>query len=203
MHQPPVILRPAEPTFEEGLVFARYFDEVTEGFIRLMLGRHVIDILATAYTQPGHDLSYQYVTFAEHEEAIVGMASGYTAEQHRLSSDLPLQQAAGRSALRMRVVGAIFAPLLRIIDTVAEDDYYLQAIAVDKEFRGRGFGSALIDSIEEQAAAAGYARLALDVSANNEAARTLYARRGMTVESQWPKRLIIPGLRFLRMTKTL
>ena len=43
----------------------------------------------------------------------------------------------------------------------------------------------------------------LDVSAKNEGARRLYEHLGMTVESQWPKRLAIPGLKFYRMTKAL
>ena len=49
----------------------------------------------------------------------------------------------------------------------------------------------------------GSTRLSLDVSAKNEGARRFYERRGMTVESQWPKRLAIPVLKFYRMTKGL
>jgi len=100
-------------------------------------------------------------------------------------------------------VGILCAPLLRILDTLADGDFYLLSIAVDKELRGEGVGSALIDSIEDQARANGSRRLSLDASAKNEGARRLYERRGMTVESQWPKRLVIPGLKLLRMTKTL
>lgn len=185
------------------MVFARYFDEVTEGFFRLMLGRRVVEIVATAYTQPGHDLSCEHITFAEQDNVIIGMACGYTAEQHRHASDEPLKQAAGSSALRMRVVATLCAPLMRILDTIADGDFYLQAIAVDKEHRGQGLGSTLIDAIEDQAIAAGSTRLSLDVSASNRTALRLYEHRGMSVESEWPKRLKIPGLRFLRMTKTL
>ncbi len=203
MDQLPIIVRAAEPTLDEGLVFARYLDVAAEGFFRFMLGRRVAAILAAAYTQPDHDLSYQNVIFAEHDRDIVGMASGYTGEQHRRSSDQPLKQAAGKSALRMGVVAMLCAPLIRILETVAEDDFYLQAIAIDQDLRGQGVGSTLIDSIEDRAVAAGSARLSLDVSASNEGARGLYTRRGMTVESEWPKRLYIPGLRLLRMTKTL
>ena len=39
-------LRAANPTFDEGLAFARYADEVAEGFFRLMLGRRAEQILA-------------------------------------------------------------------------------------------------------------------------------------------------------------
>ncbi|WP_372682105.1 hypothetical protein, partial [Desulfosarcina sp.] len=117
-------------------MFARYLDQAAEGFFRFMLGRRSVDILAKAFTQSDHDLSYQNVTFAERNKVIVGMVSGYTADQHRCSSDRPLKGAAGRFNLRMMVVSILFAPLLQIIDTIADDDFYLQAIAVDKELRG-------------------------------------------------------------------
>ena len=60
-----------------------------------------------------------------------------------------------------------------------------------------------MDSFEERARASGSTRLSLDVSAKNEGARRFYERRGWNVESQWPKRWAIPGLKFYRMTKGL
>ena len=198
-----IVLRAAKPTFEEGLVFARYLDEAAEGFFRFMLGRRAEQIIATAFTQPDHDLSYQNVTFAECDNVIVAMGAGYTAEQHRRSSRQPLRQAAGRRSLRMRIVLVLFAPLMRIIDSIADNDFYLQAIAVDEELRGSGVGTVLMDSLEQRARASGSTRLALDVSAKNESARRFYERRRMSIESQWPKRLKIPALRFYRMTKML
>jgi ribosomal protein S18 acetylase RimI-like enzyme len=198
-----IVLRAAKPTFEEGLVFARYLDEAAEGFFRFMLGRRAEQIIATAFTQPDHDLSYQNVTFAEYDNVIVGMGAGYTAEKHRRSSRQPLRQAAGRRSLRMRIVLVLFAPLMRIIDSIADDDFYVQAIAVDKELRGGGVGSVLMDFFQERARASGSTRLCLDVSAKNEGARRFYERRGMTIESQWPKRLPIRALKFYRMTKVL
>ncbi|MCP4382641.1 MAG: GNAT family N-acetyltransferase [Hyphomicrobiales bacterium] len=198
-----IVLRAANPTIEEGLAFARYLDEAAEGFFRFMLGRRAAHILATAYAQPDHDLSYQNVTFAERDNVIVGMAAGYTELQHRRSSLRPLKRAAGRRNLRMRIVLVLFAPMMRIIDSIHEDEFYLQAIAVDKELRGHHVGSALADFIEGRARACGSARLSLDVSAGNEEARRFYEGRGMTIESQWPKRLALPGLKFYRMTKAL
>ncbi len=196
-------LRAAKPTYDEGLVFARYLDEAAEGFFRFMLGRRARHIIATAFSLPDHDLSYENVTFAECGNAIAGMVSGYSAEQHRRSSRLPLKQAAGRFNLRMRIVLILFAPLMRIIDTIDDDDYYLQAIAVDKEFRGDGVGSVLMDCFEARARESGSIRLSLDVSAKNQSACRFYDRHGMKVMSQWPKRLHIPGLKFNRMVKTL
>jgi ribosomal protein S18 acetylase RimI-like enzyme len=198
-----IVLRAAKPTLDDGLAFARYLDEAAEGFFRLMLGRRAAHIIAIAFARPDHDLSYQNVTFAQRDDVIVGMVAGYTAQQHRRSSLQPLKQAAGRCRIRMRIVLALCAPMMRIIDTIADRDFYLQAIAVDKELRGDGLGSILMDSLEERARASGSARLSLDVSAGNDPARRFYQRRGMTIESQWPRRLTIPGLKFYRMTKTL
>ena len=48
----------------------------------------------------------------------------------------------------MRIVLILFAPLMRIIDSIADGDFYLHAIAVDKELRGDGVGSVLMDSFE-------------------------------------------------------
>ncbi len=198
-----IVLRTAKLTFDEGLAFARYLDEAAEGFFRFMLGRHAEQIIAMAFAQPDHDLSHQYVTFAECDNVIVGMVSGYTAEQHRRSSRQPLKEAAGRRNLRMRIVLTLFAPLIRIIDSITDGDFYLQAIAVDKELRGDGVGCVLMDSFEKRARDSGSTRLSLDVSAKNEDARRFYERRGMAVASQWPKRVPIPGLRLYRMVRTL
>ena len=93
--------------------------------------------------------------------------------------------------------------MLRIIETMADGDFYLLAMAVDKDLRGKRVGSALMDSINQRARAYGSARLTLDVSANNEPARKIYENWGMTIESQWPRRLPIPKLRFYRMTKVV
>lgn len=203
MDEDSITLRAAKPTLDEGLAFARYLDEAAEGFFRFMLGRHAQDIVAMAFLQPDHDLSHRNVTFAEYQGALLGMVSGYTAEQHRASSGRPLMEAAGKCNLRMRIVRILFAPLLRIIDSIADGDFYLQAIAVDKKSRGAGLGTILMDHFEGQARASGSTRLALDVSAKNEGARRFYERRGMTVESQWPKRLPIRPLKFYRMTQIL
>ena len=202
IHRRSIVLRAARPAFEEGLVFARYLDEAAEGFFRLMMGGRAPDILARAYTRPDNNYSFQNVVFAECETRIVGMTSSFTAEERRGFSERPLKHASRLPAVRMRTVEILLAPLLRILETVADGDHYLLAMAVDEEIRGGGVGSVLMDSVEERARADGSTRLALDVAAKNEGARRLYERRGMTVESRWPRLRLVPPL-FVRMTKNL
>ncbi|MFC1799647.1 GNAT family N-acetyltransferase [Candidatus Eisenbacteria bacterium] len=196
------LLRPARPESGDGLLFARYIDEAAEGFFGFMLGRNAEAILASAFIEPGHTLSHEHVTFAEREGVVVGMSSAYTGAQHRGFSDEPLKRAAGRSAVRMKLVRTLLAPVLRILDTVPEGDFYLQGIAVEPELRGAGIGSLLIDDVEARARACGSARLSLDVAAKNKGARKLYGRRGMIESSEWPSPRFLPTV-FVRMTKDL
>jgi len=197
-----MLLRPARPESGEGLLFSRYLDEAAEGFFAFMLGPNSESITASAFMEPGHALSYENVMFAKREGVVVGMSLAYTGVQHRGFSDEPLKRAAGRSALRMKLVRMLLAPLWRILDTVPEGDFYLQGIAVEPELRGAGVGSLLMDDVEVRGQAAGSTRLSLDVGAKNKGARKLYGRRGMIESSDWPGSRFLPTV-LVRMTKDL
>ena len=200
MANPTVLIRPARPDSGEGLLFARYLDQAGEGFFGFMLGRNAEQIIAAAFTESGHALSYEHVMFAERDGEIAGMTSAFTGAQHRGFDDEPLKRAAGRSAFRMRCVQTLLWPLFRILNTVPEGDFYLQGMAVEPELRGAGIGSLLMADTEACAGHAGSARLCLDVAAKNSAARRLYARRGFAESSRWPASKLLPTL-FVRMTK--
>jgi len=196
------LLRPARPESGEGLLFARYIDEAAEGFFGFMLGRNAEKIISSVFVEPGHTLSHEHVVFAERGGVVVGMSSAFTGEQHRGFSDEPLRRAAGRSALRMKLVRTLLAPLWRILDSIPEGDFYLQGIAVEPELRGTGVGSLLMDDVEARARVSGATRFSLDVAAKNAGARRLYGRRGMVESSEWPSSRFLPTV-FVRMAKDL
>jgi ribosomal protein S18 acetylase RimI-like enzyme len=201
MDRPSINLRNANPLYEEGVVFARYLDEIAP-FYRVMLGRRVVEIIGRAFMQPGHDLSCQNTIFAERGGDIVGMISGYATERHRRSVGPPLRKALGGRASRMRIMARLMARQQWFLGTYADGDFYIQGFAVDENLRGLGIGSALMDAMEQRARASGSKRLILNVGAKNEGARRLYERRGMTVEAGWPKLPCIPAF-VLRMVKPL
>ena len=203
MDRSPVTIRPARPDLEEGRAFARYLDETAEGFIRFMYGPGYEEIIAGAFVKPGNEYSSRNAVFAERGGEIVGMASGFTALQRASFSGEWLKDVKGAAALRIRLVKMLFAPIIRIIETISPEDFYILAAAVDRDSRGLGIGTILLDAMEDRAREAGSRRLALDVAHSNTGARRLYERRGMYVESQWPKRLAISRLRFYRMIKLL
>jgi ribosomal protein S18 acetylase RimI-like enzyme len=201
--KPPISLRPASPTVEDGLVFARLLDEAQEGAFRAMLGRRASDIVAHAFVQPGHELSYQHVTFAESEGCLVGMASGYSAEAHRAFTDEALRAAAGWRRYRMAAFERLARRMLQFMDTVPEDDFYVRAIAVDAGHRGMGVGTLLLGSLERTAQTVGSSRFALDVASKNRRARRLYERLGMSAQAESPRWFGLPNTNLIRMTKPL
>jgi ribosomal protein S18 acetylase RimI-like enzyme len=198
-----VTVRPAVPTIEEGLLFARYLNMAADGAFRGLLGRVYARVIGEAYVSPGHDLSYETAVFAERSGRIVGMASGYTSQQHEQSSDEPLRRAAGFRMMRMAAFSVLGRGMKRFIKTVHDGDYYLLSVAVDGQYRGSGIGSTLLDYSEETARAAGCARIVLDVAEKNAGGRQLYERRGMEVEATSPSILLIPNTRAYRMVKPL
>ena len=196
-------LRPARPTEDEGLRFARYSNQASHGIVQRLFGKRYERILSKAYQSGGHDSSYDTAVFAVIDDQIVGMSSSYSGADHAESSMRPVMAAAGVRALRVIPFGLLGARLFRFIGDVPEDDYYLAALAVDDDRRGLGIGSALLDDVERRAREAGCRRLVLDVAADNPEAQKLYERRGMAVEAESPPVLFMPDQKVRRMVKEL
>lgn len=202
MNHRSVTLRAANATLEDGIAYARFANEASEGFMRRFLGRRFDEIIASAFLQRGHDSSYENVTFAECDCTIIGMIAAYTEARHRCSSLQPLRSAAGSLRLRMRMMELLLAPLMRLNDSIEAGDYYLQFIAVEQADRIGGVGSLLMDDYEKQAQARGSKRLSLDVAKSNKAARRFYEHRGWVTEWEWPKVWFMPALS-VRMIKPI
>lgn len=66
----------------------------------------------------------------------------------------------------------------------AEGDWYIDALAVHEEWRGRGVASQLVASAVEQAVANDCAAICLIVSSDNTPSRALYEKNGFRPESE-------------------
>lgn len=197
----PIEIRDAQPAYDDGLAAARFIDIASEGGIRASLGRRYTDIIATAFVEPGHHLSYEHAVFAVQSGSIVGMVSGYTAEQHE-NSPIDLLKKAPGNRLR-RAIGLM---LLRFIFSVMGDhesgDFYVAFAGVDEKARGHGVGSKLLAALESRARERAASRFTLDVSSRNEGAKRLYECLGLNVESRYPKTRLLPTFAY-RMGKDL
>ena len=129
-----VLVRPAAGSYEEGLAYARFVNMASEGGFRKALGRRWADIIATAFVEPDHDLSWIHTVFAERDGELVGMTAGYTAEQHTGAAGKALKLAKG-NRLR-RVMGlALLNMVMQVLGEMEVESYYLQFLAVEKALR--------------------------------------------------------------------
>lgn len=67
-------------------------------------------------------------------------------------------------------------------EVTGEDQAFIVYMAVERELRGKGIGSALLERAEDEARKRGAPAMALMVTEENTAARALYERAGYTTE---------------------
>ncbi|MBE0636230.1 GNAT family N-acetyltransferase [Candidatus Bipolaricaulota bacterium] len=202
MSQSDITIRQARPTLDEGLKFASYMNSASNGGFAKLFGKRFEEIISNAYLEPNHDLSYETALFAEVDGTIVGMISGYTAEQYQAFSKDVVKRFAGRSKLRIALIYAMIAPMMRFLHTYDDGDFYVEFLAVDEAQRGQGIGSKLLQALEDRARATQSTQFAIDVAAHNKVARRLYERHGFAMVARWPRtRIVSPNI--LRMTKPL
>ena len=202
IHDDTIVIRKAKPDLEEGFVFAQYFDEASEGFFKSMLGPKTYEILADAFVKPNNEYSFEQVSTIEYEGEIVGMVSGYTnAEKEGFKKNILAQFPHG-AKLRIMMFSVVGKILSRFLGPRGQVDYYVQAIAVNSQMRGKGLGQRLMKHSAEIAIQKGCKTLSLDVSSKNEKAIKSYHKFGMSIFSHWPNFLKLPPV-FTRMMKEL
>ncbi len=122
----------------------------------------------------GTDGGFSYVNaqVAESGDEIVGMLLGYRLpDPHDVE---PLNEAP-----------AVVRPLLEL-EALVPGSWYVNAVAADPAWRGRGVGSALMQRAEELAVESGAHTLSLIVAEQNRGARRLYQRFGYTDVARRP-----------------
>ena len=193
-----VTIRQAQPNLEEGLLFAQYLNEASEGFFKSILGIKTYEIIADAFVKSNNEYSFEKVTMIEYKSQIVGMVSGYTYAEKKGFKRNILSQFPKGAKLRIMMFSVVGRILSYFLGPRGEEDYYLQAIAVNSEMRGKGLGQRLLNSSRDIAIRKGSKTLSLDVSSKNEKAIISYHKFGMRIFSFWPDFLKLPPV-FTRM----
>lgn len=197
-----IIIREAKPDLEEGLVFAQFFDEASEGFFKKMLGTKIYEIIADAFVKSNNEYSFENAMMIEYNSKIVGMVSGYTYAEKEGFKKKILSQFPGGAKLRIMMFSVVGKVLSRFLGPHGKEDYYLQSIAVSSQMRGKGLGQRLMKHSSKIAIKKGSKTLSLDVSSKNENAIKSYNKFGMEIVSFWPNFLKLPPV-FTRMVKEL
>ncbi|QMV43779.1 GNAT family N-acetyltransferase [Cohnella cholangitidis] len=90
-------------------------------------------------------------------------------------------------------------PDVQIDQEADEDEYYIDAVAVDPAFQGRGVAKMLISAAERRAMDRGYDKIALNVDQANDIAHSLYRKLGYAAD----KEITIHHKPYWHMTKAL
>jgi len=90
-------------------------------------------------------------------------------------------------------------PAITIDDEADEDEYYIDAIAVDPSQQGKGYAKQLIAAAENRARELGHDKIALNVDQTNEGAHALYVKLGYRAD----KEIKIHDKPFWHMVKSL
>ena len=140
-----IIIREAKPDLEEGLVYAQFFDEASEGFFKSMLGIKTYEIIADAFVKSNNEYSFENAMMIEYNSKIVGMVSGYTYTEKEGFKKKILSQFPGGAKLRIMMFSVVGNILSRFLGPRGKEDYYLQSIAVSSQMRGKGLGQRLMN----------------------------------------------------------
>lgn len=197
-----IVIRAAMPNPEEGVAYARFLNEAAEGFFEKMLGPKAYEIIAEAFVKPNNDYSFENAAMMEFKGNIVGMVSGFTlAEKEGFRQNILSEFSQGAGA-RIRMFSTTAKWLSRHMGPRKKEEFYLEAIAVSAEMRGKGLGQRMLKHTVDLALRRGAKTLALDVSSKNGKAIRSYEKFGMEITSQWPDFLKLPPV-FTRMEKEI
>lgn len=154
---------------------ARLIFESDPVFNTLVHGKDAIAVIEGMLRLGGNYFDAQYTRCAINEGRVVGVIVGFP-----ISEKAAIDQKSGKDFARTMGFFGFLAhlPLFVRMDKMMpavddENGYYVHTISVDPEFRGRGFGSEVIEQT-----AAEHGALYLHVNRDNEAAIRFYERNG-------------------------
>ncbi len=195
------IMRKAE--ISDADVVASLILETGRSFLPLLFGPYVKLILGRLVKTPGTVFSFDSAYVLEIDEGkvvgIIVMFDGKTIRKRALKTAFALFQLMGFELLRR-------LPIFRLVwqrNKIRSNEFYVSNVAVDKNYRGMGYGRKLMLFAEEVAKQRGFKKICLDVENTNIQAIELYKRLGYV--GTRVNRINIKNVRFafIRMEKIL
>jgi len=156
------------------------FESAVDMYERFSGGQErALATLERAFDTPGNLASQDVTWLAEFNgqpaAAMAAFPVAEAAERSRAYMDLTLR---GTPFWRWPGVMRLYWTGGRASPTPRENSFYIDALATDAGFRGRGAAQALLEEAERQARERGLRAVSLDTTMNNDGARALYAKAG-------------------------
>ncbi|MGE7602834.1 GNAT family N-acetyltransferase [Peribacillus sp. NPDC097675] len=149
----------------------------------------ILAALGDLFRSSGNRMSFENTMVCEHDGQMAGLIIAYHGKDAE-ALDEPIAE-----RLRRKMKDSSIK-----IDKEAEiEDFYLDTICVDSQYRGKGIGTSLIHHMEDLAMERGYHRISLIVEDVNPDAGRLYVRLGY----KKTKMITVSGGEFAYMVKEL
>ena len=163
-------------------------------------------IIAKLFSQGGHRFSYEFTHLMTHNNRIVGLFLAYPGNNLR-----SLNRRFGRLLIKQYTLRGKLGFIRRIlpmlfIQEAAGDEYLLSVLAVKKSQRGKGVDAHLLGEVETHARQAGYKKLVVMISIDDQDARHFYERKGFNIKAihlESNPRVQFLGAGYQRMVKAL
>lgn len=157
-----------------------------EQLIPAIFGPKALSFWEKAFCHPKCGFSYEHSWFLDFDGKPVGIAVGYdyiSQKKEEFRTFLILLKCLKWTFIKqrneLRQSGNIMAK-------TSEGDYYLSNLALYPQFRGQGYGTMIMDSVEKMAAEDGCTRVVLDAEATKDRTLQFYKRRGYEMDEALP-----------------
>jgi ribosomal protein S18 acetylase RimI-like enzyme len=174
-------IRPAQPVDAEiaaVLLYSAYMHTHVTYPLREEHENGFIERLQYFFRRDGNRISYQYIQLAEQSSEVVGLVLSF----------------GGRDEARLNA--AVGSWLER---EAQDDEWYVDALAVLKNWGRKGIGTRLLETAEQQARQHHYPQIALHVAQGNTQALDLFAHLHFVVTKQ----TLLYQRPYVRMVKTV
>ena len=147
---------------------------------------NVRNVMKGSFQRVRNAFSYEHSHFIEANGEIAGMALAFTYDQMRREQLRSLLFILRYLKLSFLTQIIYLYRSSQILVQIAEGDSYLAHIAAYPRFRSLGFGTKLLEVVEEEARAAGSKGMVIDVETYNTGAIRFYERLGYNIELKSP-----------------
>ncbi len=196
-----VILRDAQRGPAEEAAVTWDLETATDQMYSIKLGSKWEATRRAVVAQPGHAWSVERARIAEITGSRVGVLLGAPATTPMLEGSLGL--AWGWTRLRRWAVSLSGRAFLNFMSEHGPGEWYITAVAVMPEARGKGVGAVLLEDAITRARDAGATSVTLDVDDRNVGAQRFYGRYGFEVTGASPPARLWRGVRVFRMRLAL
>ncbi len=171
-----IIIRPAQKKDAKSLAPLIYLaiEDLAEHFTGANSASEAVEKLAILVAEEENRFSYQYALVLEEFGNIIGVGSAYS---ENIIDDLTYNTIELSKKFSWHINSKIENRLLKDKEA-PKGTYYIDHLAVNEDYRDKGYATLLIEAMENNAMEMGFKIISLLVDFTNPKARSLYERLG-------------------------